>query len=61
MANQCHRVYFFDNTDLLQPIAEINPNGFLDVTEKEYNSVKPGRFRTNVLLKWDKDKIRILH
>ena len=26
MASQCHRVYFFDNTDLLVPIAEINPN-----------------------------------
>ena len=56
MANQCHRVYFFDNTDLLRPIAEINPNDFLDVQEKEYNSVKPGWLRTNVLLKWARIK-----
>jgi len=60
MAKQCHRVYFFDNTDLLVPIAEVNPNGFLDVKEKEYNSVKPIWFRENVLLKWDRSKIRIL-
>tara|TARA_Y100000588_G_scaffold70132_1_gene71924 strand:+ start:450 stop:1073 length:624 start_codon:yes stop_codon:yes gene_type:complete len=60
MAKQCHRVYFFDNTDLLVPIAEVNPNGFLDVIEKEYNSVKPIWFRENVLLKWDRSKIRIL-
>lgn len=60
MALQCHRVYFFDNTDLLVPIAEINPNGFLDVKEKEYNLVKPNWFRSNLLLKWNKKKIRIL-
>jgi len=60
MALQCRRAYFFDNTDLLMPIAEINPNGFLDIKEKEYNLVKPNWFRTNLLLKWDKKKIRIL-
>jgi len=60
MAMQCHRVYFFDNTELLVPIAEVKPNGYLDVKAKEYNSVKPGWFRTNVLLKWQKEKIRVL-
>lgn len=60
MAIQCHRVYFFDNTDLLVPFAEVNPNGFLDIKEKEYNQVKPAWFRHYVLLKWPKDKIRIL-
>lgn len=60
MTRHCHRAYFFDNTDLLVPFAEVNPNGFLDIKEKEYNQVKPGWFRTHILLKWDKHKIRIL-
>ncbi|MDR7123178.1 hypothetical protein [Rheinheimera soli] len=60
MSMQCHRVYFFDNTDLLMPFAEVNSNGFLDIKDKEYNQVKPAWFREHVLLKWNKDKIRIL-
>ncbi|GAA0342923.1 zeta toxin family protein [Bowmanella denitrificans] len=60
MARQCHRVYFFDNTDMLVPIAEVNPNSFLDVKEEAYNRVKPKWFRESVLLKWDKQKVRIL-
>lgn len=60
MAKHCHRAYFFDNTDLLVPIAEITPKGMLDVKEKEYNEVKPVWFRDNLLIKWDKNKRRIL-
>lgn len=60
MAAQCHRAYFFDNTDLLVPIAEVTPNGFLDVKEKQYNDTKPRWFRTHVLLKWNTAKVRIL-
>ena len=60
MSMQCHRVYFFDNTDLLVPFAEVNSNGFLDIKDKEYHQVKPVWFREHVLLKWNKDKIRIL-
>jgi predicted ABC-type ATPase len=60
MSMQCHRVYFFDNTDLLLPFVEVNSNGFLDIKDKEYNQVKPAWFREHVLLKWNKDKIRIL-
>jgi predicted ABC-type ATPase len=60
MSMQCYRVYFFDNTDLLVPFAEVNSNGFLDVKDKEYNQVKPAWFREHVLLKWNKDKVRIL-
>lgn len=60
MASQCHRVYFFDNTDILIPFAEVNPNGWLDIKNHEYNLAKPMWFRENLLLKWDKSKIRIM-
>lgn len=60
MAKQCYRVYFFDNTNLLIPFAEITPNGFLDIKEKEYYQVKPDWFRRHVLLLWDREKVRIV-
>ncbi len=60
MAKQCYRVYFFDNTNLLIPFAEITPNGFLDIKEKEYYQVKPDWFRQHVLLLWDREKVRIV-
>lgn len=60
MALQCHRVYFFDNTDTLTPFAEVNPNGYLDIYEKDYYIIKPDWFRVNVLKKWDNQKVRVI-
>lgn len=60
MASLCRRVYFFDNTNTLTPFAEVNPNGYLDIREKTYNQLKPIWFREHVLIKWDRDKIRII-
>ena len=60
MAKQCRRVYFFDNTNALVPFAEINPQGFLDIKAKEYQAVSPRWFRDNLMLKWNREKIRIL-
>lgn len=60
MASLCRRVYFFDNTDLLVPFAEINLNGFLDIKEELYYQVEPYWFREHVLIKWGKTKVRLI-
>lgn len=60
MASLCRRVYFFDNTDLLVPFAEVNSNGYLDIKEKLYYQVEPYWFREHVLKKWEKSKIRLI-
>lgn len=60
MAQLCYRTYFFDNTDVLTPFAEANPNGYLDVSQADYDRVKPLWFRNSVLLRWDRNKIRVV-
>lgn len=60
MTKLCHRAYFFDNSNQLTPFAEVTPNGFLDIKEQAYNKLQPVWFRSHVLLKWKKDKIRII-
>lgn len=60
MASLCRRVYFFDNTNTLTSFAEVGPNGFLDINEETYYKLQPGWFRQSVLMKWDKQKVRII-
>lgn len=60
MTKLCYRAYFFDNSNELTPFAEVTPTGFLDIKEKAYNKLQPVWFRNHVLLKWSKDKIRII-
>ena len=59
MAKLCRRVYFFDNTNELTSFAEINPDSYLDIIPSSYNKLQPQWFRKNVLLKWNKKKIRL--
>jgi predicted ABC-type ATPase len=61
MASVCHRVYFFDNTDLLVPFAEVTPKGDLDIYEKEYYRVQPEWFRQNVLKKWPANMVGLVN
>lgn len=60
MSQLCRRVYFFDNTATLKSFAEISPSGLLRVNENKYNSCQPLWFNDAILLKWPKDKIRII-
>ncbi|MDJ0840027.1 MAG: zeta toxin family protein [Acidobacteriota bacterium] len=60
MAKLCRRTYFFDNTNELTSFAEVNPNGFLDIQIENYYKLEPWWFREHVLMKWDKEKIRII-
>lgn len=60
MAKKCKRSYFFDNSSNEQVhFAEVTPDGYLDIFEKEFLRVNPEWFINNLLLKWDKKKIRI--
>jgi len=60
MASMCRRVCFFDNTNTLTPFAEVNINGFLDIKERAYYQLRPTWFREHVLMKWNKEKVRII-
>lgn len=60
MSRKCHRVYFFDNSGSEHfHFAEVTPDGYLDIFEKQFNKAKPDWFIENLLLKWKKTKIRL--
>ena len=60
MVKRCHRVYFFDNSGSEQlHFAEVTPDGYLDIFEKQFNRARPSWFIENLLLHWGKNKIRL--
>jgi predicted ABC-type ATPase len=60
MARKCHRAYFFDNSGIEHlHFAEITPDGYLDIFEKEFNKAHPTWFIENLLKKWEKKKARL--
>lgn len=60
MARASRRSYFFDNsTRKLTFIAEITPDGFLDIVEKNFDQVQPLWFAESVIKHWARDKIRL--
>ncbi len=59
MASKCHRTFFFDNSGIEHVhIAEITPDGYLDIFEKQFEKTSPAWFVENVLIKWEKSKVR---
>ena len=60
MVSLCRRAFFFDNTRDLDWFAEVNQNGILQIKESLYYQIQPQWFRENVLLKWDKTKVRVI-
>jgi len=60
MARKCRRVYFFDNSSQRHlHFAEITPDGYLDIFEKQFNQVEPTWFVEHLLKKWPREKVRI--
>ena len=60
MTKKCHRVYFFDNSGSEHlHFAEVTPDGNLDVFEEQFDKASPTWFIENLLLKWEKSKIRL--
>ena len=60
MSQLCRRAYFFDNTVNLESFAEITPDAVLVLDLPKYYRLEPLWFRENLLLKWPKEKIKIL-
>lgn len=62
MASKCRRVYFFDNSGQEHiHFAEIIPNGYLDIFEKQFDKAQPLWFVEHFLQHWPKAKIRLAH
>ncbi|WP_409523326.1 hypothetical protein [Nitrincola sp. MINF-07-Sa-05] len=60
MARKCKRVYLFDNSGSEQlHFAEVTPDGYLDIFENQFTQLNPQWFVKNMLLKWDRKKIRL--
>ena len=60
MSQKCKRVYFFDNSGQEHlHFAEITPDGYLDIFEKQFVKANPVWFIDNLLKKWPRDKVRI--
>lgn len=60
MSRLCRRVYFFDNSgEDYRHIAEMTPDGFLDIFDKELEQSNSGWFIENVVKKWDREKVRL--
>lgn len=60
MAQASRRSFFFDNsTRSLTFIAEVTPDGFLDIVEKNFDKVQPTWFVKSMIDCWPKNKIRI--
>lgn len=60
MALKCRRVYFFDNSSQQHlHFAEITPDGYLDIFEKQFVQSTPSWFIEHLLKQWPKEKIRI--
>lgn len=60
MSKRCKRVYFFDNSGQEHiHFAEITPDGFLDIYEKEFKQVDASWFVEAILDKWSRSKVRL--
>lgn len=60
MAKESRRSYFFDNsTRDMTFIAEVTPDGYLDIVEKNFDKVQPTWFISSVIKRWTNNKIRI--
>ncbi|WP_027390712.1 zeta toxin family protein [Chrysiogenes arsenatis] len=60
MAVKCKRVYLFDNShENSIHFAEITPDGYLDISEKDFYKFDHEWFVEALLKKWDRAKIRI--
>jgi predicted ABC-type ATPase len=60
MSQKCKRVYFFDNSGQEHlHFAEITPDGYLDIFEKQFAKANPVWFIDNLLMKWPREKVRI--
>ncbi|PKM19612.1 MAG: hypothetical protein CVV11_08285 [Gammaproteobacteria bacterium HGW-Gammaproteobacteria-15] len=60
MARASRRSYFFDNsTRQLTFIAEVTPDGYLDIVEKNFDRAQPLWFAESVIKHWARDKIRL--
>ena len=60
MSQKCKRVYFFDNSGQEHlHFAEITPDGYLDIFEKQFTKANPVWFIDNLLMKWPREKVRI--
>lgn len=45
----CHRTYLFDNSKEMTFIAEVTPDGFLDIVEEAFNRTQPHWFVDSIL------------
>ncbi|WP_417704840.1 zeta toxin family protein [Rheinheimera aquimaris] len=60
MAKTSRRSYFFDNsTRQLTFIAEVTPDGYLDIVEKNFDRAQPLWFANSVIKNWPREKIRL--
>lgn len=58
MLKVCHRVYLFDNAKNMTFIAEVTPDGYLDIVAEAFEETQPYWFFDNVMAHWDKTMIR---
>ncbi|WP_158413424.1 AAA family ATPase [Haliea salexigens] len=60
MARKCKRAYFFDNSGKEKlHFAEITPDGYLDIFEKQFDKAQPTWFVEHLLTKWSKEQVRL--
>lgn len=60
MLEICHRAYLFDNAKDMTFIAEVTPDGYLDIMEEAFDRTQPHWFVDNVLNTWDRSNVRIV-
>ena len=58
MLDVCHRAFLFDNAKNMTFIAEVTPDGFLDVIADAFEQTQPYWFVDSVLRNWPSEKIR---
>lgn len=58
MLQVCHRAYLFDNSKNMTFIAEVTPDGHLDIVQEAFDETQPYWFADNVLNNWSFKKVR---